>query len=83
MNKKVEEAWNNAHINRGKNPDVYWRDDYGNTIFKSSYGKQSDMGWEVDHRHPVSKGGTDSPKNLQAVQWKENRIKSDKYPYKG
>ena len=39
--------------------------------------------WEVDHRHPVSKGGTDSPKNLQAVQWKENRIKSDKYPYKG
>ena len=41
------------------------------------------MGWEVDHRHPVSKGGTDSTKNQQAVQWKENRIKSDKYPYKG
>ena len=83
MNKKVEEAWNNAHKIRGKNPEVYRRDDYGNTIFKSSYGKQSDMGCEVDHRHPVSKGGTDSPKNLQAVQWKENRIKSDKYPYKG
>ena len=83
MNKKVEEAWNNAHKIRGINREVYRRDDYGNTIFKSSYGKQSDMGWEVDHRHPVSKGGTDSPKNLQAVQWKENRIKSDKYPYKG
>ena len=83
MNKKVEEAWNNAHKIRGKNPEVYRRDDYGNTIFKSSYGKQSDMGWEVDHRHPVSKGGTDSPKNLQAVQCKENRIKSDKDPYKG
>ena len=83
MNKKVEEAGNNAHKSRGKNPEGYRRDDYGNTIFKSSYGKQSDMGWEVDHRHPVSKGGTDSPKNLQAVQWKENRIKSDKYPYKG
>ena len=40
------------------------------------------MGWEVDHRHPISKGGTDSPKNLQAVQWKENRQKSDTYPYK-
>ena len=50
MNKKVEEAWNNAHKIRGKNPEVYRRDDYGNTIFKSSYGKQSDMGWEVDHR---------------------------------
>lgn len=47
MNKKVEEAWNNAHKIRGKNPEVYRRDDYGNTIFKSSYGKQSDMGWEL------------------------------------
>ena len=83
MYKIVEEAWNIALKIRGKNAEVYSRDDYGNTIFKSSYGKQSDMGWEVDHRHPVSKGGTDSPKNLQAVQWKENRIKSDKYPYKG
>ena len=44
--------------------------------------KMSDMGWEVDHRHPVSKGGTDSSRNLQAVQWEENRSKSNKYPYK-
>ena len=26
MNKKVEEAWNNAHKIRGKNPEVYRRD---------------------------------------------------------
>ena len=51
-------------------------------MYKSSYGKQSEMGWEVDHRHPKSKGGTESPRNLQAVQWEENRLKSDKYPYK-
>ena len=51
-------------------------------MYRSSYGKQSDMGWEVDHRHPVSKGGTDSSRNLQAVQWEENRSKSNKYPYK-
>ncbi len=40
------------------------------------------MGWEVDHRHPVSKGGTDSSRNSQVVQLEENRSKSDKYPYK-
>lgn len=40
------------------------------------------MGWEVDHKHPVAKGGSDNPRNLQAVQWEENRTKSDKYPYK-
>ena len=41
------------------------------------------MGWEVDHRHPKSKGRTDVSRNLQAVQWEENRSKSDKYPYLG
>ena len=78
---KIDQAWSNAKPIRGKNPDVYRVDNYGNTIYKSSYGKKSDMGWEIDHKYPVSKGGSDSPRNLQAVQWKENRIKSDKYPY--
>ena len=52
-------------------------------MYKPSYGRQSEMGWEIDHKHPISKGGTDTPNNLYAVQWKENRKKSDKYPYKG
>ena len=51
-------------------------------IYKPSYGKQSEMGWELDHKFPKSKGGTDSSRNLQAVQWEENRKKSDTYPYK-
>lgn len=80
--KQIENAWNNAKPIKGKNPDVYRKDNYGNTMYKPSYGKQSKMGWEVDHKHPVAKGGTDSSRNLQAVQWQENRIKSDKYPYK-
>lgn len=77
-----EKAWEESKTIKGKDPDVYRKDPYGNTIYKPSYGKKSEMGWEVDHKHPVAKGGTDSPKNLQAVQWKENRSKSDKYPYK-
>ena len=77
-----QKAWNNADKIRGKNPNLYRKDPYGNTIYKSSYGLKSEMGWEIDHKHPSSKGGTDSPRNLQAVQWQENREKSDKYPYK-
>lgn len=76
MNEKIEKAWENARKVRGKNPDVYRKDDYGNLMYKSSYGKQSDMGWEIDHKYPKSKGGTDSPRNLQAVQWEENRKKA-------
>lgn len=79
--KDIENAWNNANIIRGKNPDVYRKDKYGNEIYKSSYGKTSNMGWKIDHKHPIAKGGTNSPRNLQAVQWEENRKKSDKYPY--
>ena len=81
-NKQKEIAWNNANTVKGKNPNVYRKDQYGNIMYKPSYGKCSEMGWEVDHKHPVSKGGTDNPRNLQAVQWEENRTKSDKYPYK-
>ena len=82
MNNKIEKAWENAHKIRGRNPDVYRKDDYGNIIYKSSYGKQIEMGQEIDHKHTKTKGGTDSSRNLQAVQWEENRSKSDKYPYK-
>ena len=79
--KDIENAWNNANIIRGKNPDVYRKDKYGNEIYKSSYGKTSNMGWEIDHKHPIARVGTNSPRNLQAFQWEENRKKSDKYPY--
>lgn len=82
-NKQIEEAWDKAHRVRGKNPELYRKDDFGNIMYKPSYGKQSNMGWEVDHIHPKAKGGTDSLRNLQAVQWEENRRKSDKYPYNG
>lgn len=80
--KQKEKAWDNAKKIRGKNPELYRRDEYGNTIYKPSYGKTSNMGWEVDHTHPKAKGGTESLRNVQAVQWLENRIKSDTYPYK-
>ncbi|MBQ9266956.1 MAG: HNH endonuclease [Clostridia bacterium] len=79
---QIETAWKNANAVRGKNPDVYRKDEYGNLIFKQSYGKQSKMGWEIDHKYPSSKGGTNSSRNLQALQWEENRSKGDKYPYK-
>lgn len=80
---KKDIAWDNAHIVRGKNSNLYRKDDYGNLMYKPSYGKKSEIGWEIDHKHPVSKGGTDKSNNLHAVQWEENRQKSNKYPYKG
>lgn len=78
---KKDDAWNNANEIKGQNPDVWRKDAYGNKIRYGSYGTQGDYGWEIDHKHPVSKGGTDSPRNLQALYWEENRQKGNKYPY--
>lgn len=73
-------AWENAKTMKGKNPDVWRKDEKNNIIRHGSYGTQGEYGWEIDHIHPKSKGGTDSLKNLQALHWEENREKSDKYP---
>ncbi len=47
---------------------MHW-EQYGNT--------GSAFGWEVDHIKPVAAGGGDELENLQALQWENNRHKSD------
>ena len=79
---RVEEVWEKAKKIPGKNPDDYRRDAAGNVIRRSSYGKDSEMGWEVDHKRPVDKDGTDNLRNLQPLQTDENREKGNKYPWK-
>ena len=75
--KQQDKAWEKAKKVRGKNPDEYRQDPYGNAIYKSSYGKSSDMGWDVDHIKPKSKGGSDSTQNLQALNASVNRSKGN------
>lgn len=72
-----EKAWENAKIIRGKGPKLYRQDPYGNKIYKPSYGKNSTFGWEVDHIKPKSLGGSDSSRNLQALNSKVNKQKGD------
>ena len=79
--RQQETAWQNTGRVRGKNPNLYRRDAMGNEIYKPAYGTHGDKSWEVDHSNPKSRGGTDSSRNLQAMQTKANRQKSDKYPY--
>jgi 5-methylcytosine-specific restriction endonuclease McrA len=76
-NKVIEDNWDKASPIRGKNPDTWRRDEEGNVIRWGSYGTTGEYGWEIDHRNPVARGGTDSPRNLRALHWQENREKSD------
>ena len=80
--KVVEKVWKKGKVIRGKDSVLYRRDKAGNIIYKPSYGKNSDMGWEVDHKKPASKGGKDNLGNLQPLQSDENKEKSNEYPWK-
>ena len=79
---KIDNVWEKAKPMRGENPDTYRKDLYGNIIRKQSYGTHGQYGWEIDHKNPLAKGGTDTNRNLQPLHWEENRQKSDIYPYK-
>jgi len=46
-------------------------------IYKSSYGKDTEMGWQIDHIKPQARGGSDDIINLQALKTKVNREKGD------
>ncbi len=75
---QIEGAWDRARPVRGRNENTWRRDEEGNLIRRPSYGTEGNYGWEIDHRNPTSKGGTDNPRNLRALQWEENRKKGDK-----
>ncbi len=51
----------------------------GNIILFSQHGNcDSEYGWEIDHKHPKSKGGSDELWNLQPLHWRNNRRKGNK-----
>ncbi len=50
---------------------------YGNVMYRDSYGRDSPMGWVVDHIKPKARGGTDTLRNLQALNTKVNLTKGD------
>lgn len=77
--KDKEKAWNRADTIRNKNSDTWRKDDKGNIMRHGSYGTHGEYGWEIDHKKPKSKGGSDHGRNLRALNTKENRKKSDKY----
>jgi len=79
---RIDEVWGRAATIRGKDPSLYRRDVAGNILYKPSYGSDTEMGWEIDHIKPVSRGGSDNLRNLQVLQVATNQSKGDIYPWK-
>jgi 5-methylcytosine-specific restriction endonuclease McrA len=78
--KEIDDVWKKGQPVKGKDPDLYRKDSHGNEIYKPSYGKSGVKSWEIDHKMPISKGGSDGTHNKQPLQTDANRQKSDKHP---
>lgn len=78
---EIDAVWEKGKPIKGKNPELYREDAFGNEIYKPSYGKEGEKSWEIDHKRPPNKGGSESLRNKQPLQTAANKEKSDKYPF--
>ena len=62
--------------------ESFRKDVCGASMQRSKYGETVQWGWEIDHIKPVALCGSDDLRNLQPLQWENNRAKSDEYPHK-
>jgi hypothetical protein len=77
---QINAVWKKGRIVGGQHPDRMRVDSCGALIAYERYGKKTKWGWEIDHRQPVAKGGTDDISNLYPLQWENNRHKGDDWP---
>jgi len=77
---KIKTVWQNAKTVDNFDPNKFRQDVCGAWMAWDNYGKETAIGWEVDHVLPVSKGGTDHTDNLRAMHWQNNRSKADDFP---
>ena len=74
---KRKQVWDKAKKIPGRDRTKYRKDPYGNVLYYGSYGKNSEMGWDIDHIKPLSRGGSNDIRNLQALQMSANRKKGN------
>ncbi len=76
-------VWNKATSIPNMDSAMWRQDPTGAWICWDNFGDTSSdfgFGWEVDHKKPQAKGGSDNLANLEALQWRNNRTKGDDYP---
>ena len=66
-------VWQKGNVVITHDPRHARQDDYGRWMVRAEYGnRRSDWGWEMDHKIPASRGGSDALGNLRPLNWRSN-----------
>ncbi len=76
--KKIDQVWDKGRKIRGRNPNLWRKDDFDNPMYKPAYGTGGNTGWEIDHKKPKVKGGSDALSNLRPLNTEKNRQRGAK-----
>ena len=77
----ITAVWQKGRIVQTHNAAAHRQDICANWMQRDQHGKEDNYGWEIDHINPTANGGSDDLSNLQPLWWKNNRRKSDTYPW--
>jgi hypothetical protein len=74
-------VWENAADPPAGYSPLYFRlDPCGALMYIGLFEFEANLGWNIDHIYPVSKGGDDELENLRAMQYQNIAQKANKYP---
>ena len=74
---KLQKIWEKGRPIPGYSADIWRHDACGAVMRRDGYGQQTEHGWNVDHIHPASGGGSEDLSNLRPLQWENNTRKQD------
>jgi len=74
--------WEKCRVVKGYDKTIFRIDRMNNLIQRDKYGCTGKFGWQIDHKRPISKYGTNKRMNIQALQSSANIRKGNIYPFK-
>ena len=77
---QIENVWLKATVDSSRDDHIWRKDFAGAWIRRDMLGLHTKYGWTVSRLRPLSLGGGDQIDNLVPAHWRNNLIKSNKYP---
>ena len=78
----VQAVWEKGRPIPNHNANEWRWDICGHIMKRDKHGnRQTEYGWDVDHKQPVAAGGDDNLSNLQPLSWRINARKGDAFPW--